>query len=386
MSIAIGTDTSAGLVLGTPPGAEAFPPENDLDRLFELVTRLSATLDLETLYEDALCAVASLQGAGQGMLTLWDATQQALMPVVCIGVPEDFCMRVGMIGLGEGPSGRAARDRQPVLVQRVEDPEDGRFGEIARVAGHAAVCAVPLINRAGAVVGTIETYFRDSRQPSEREAHLVELFSFQLAQILTNAQDYVATLRAGRANLLLAEVSGLLLETLALQVDLIRSAQLLAEWFVEWGIVDILNEQAEPLDSVWIRRGEVPEDGASTILREGGEIAPWWRQRRSLLAHALRSPEPTFLCEVLPWEGEDGAGPEPPISGRQETLLLPLTVLDRPVAVLTLGRAATARGAFSREEVMLAREVARRIGIALVHSAHLPSQGAAEPGGEAWMH
>ena len=62
------------------------------------------------------------------------------------------------------------------------------YREPARIAGYRATFSTLLMSRAGELLGTIATCFREPHRPTEREVRIVELFARQATDFLENAR------------------------------------------------------------------------------------------------------------------------------------------------------------------------------------------------------
>jgi PAS domain S-box-containing protein len=93
-------------------------------------------------------------------------------------------VRVVAVGPAQGTCGTAAHRRAPVLARDIAtDPlwdHPGR--EAVLSAGFRACWSLPVLSTSGTVVGTFANYYRESREPTVEEQHVMEMAS-QLAGI-----------------------------------------------------------------------------------------------------------------------------------------------------------------------------------------------------------
>jgi PAS domain S-box-containing protein len=83
-----------------------------------------------------------------------------------------------LIGEGFGSCGTAAHRRQLVVVEDVSsDPLWKNYTDITRRHGLGACWSVPILGRAGALLGTFALYYDKPRRPSDAELNLVQEFA-----------------------------------------------------------------------------------------------------------------------------------------------------------------------------------------------------------------
>jgi GAF domain-containing protein len=368
---------------GREPGAPAahevgeLPREGDLNRLLELVVRLSANLDVEMLHEDILCTVASLHGTGMGLLLIVDEDLGDLVPVFCIGGLDEYCVRLGRVALGEGPYGTAAAEKRMVLVEDVEDGSvDSAHRDLARAAGFRSSCTVPMLTRAGVVLGTLTTCFPVPRRLSAREAGLVEVFALQAAQFLSNARIHQTVRRdaaqqreAGARATLLADLSGALLESSDRSpAGLPEVVRLPTRWFADYCVIDLLGADGAVVLTEGARRGAVDDGVLRHFVGQPISVA-----RQEAIGHVVQTRSPLHLRETDPvFIGAAAPDPRRSVLGLRprSAILLPLLERGRVFGVMTMVRSRSAAG-FGEEDLALASEIAQRVGLAFEHSLAL---------------
>jgi PAS domain S-box-containing protein len=88
-------------------------------------------------------------------------------------------VRVVAVGPAQGSCGTAAHRRAPVLARDIAtDPlwdHPGR--DVVLSAGFRACWSLPVLSTSGAVVGTFANYYRESREPTVEEQHVMEMAS-----------------------------------------------------------------------------------------------------------------------------------------------------------------------------------------------------------------
>ena len=169
----------------------------DMGWIHDLSLRLSSNLDLQWVLREVLAAVINLQGAHAGALRLFDPERRDLYTVASIGLSDEYLNQVGRVPTGAGAWGAAVERRGSVVVSDVEtDPLFASFRDAARTGGYRAVYSCPFFSRSGEALGTIATYFREPRSPSQREIRLVERYAQQAAQFIENARLHEQTQQA----------------------------------------------------------------------------------------------------------------------------------------------------------------------------------------------
>ncbi|HLG21511.1 MAG TPA: GAF domain-containing protein, partial [Candidatus Manganitrophaceae bacterium] len=172
----------------------------DMARLYEFSARLSASVDLKPLLDEALTTLALIQGAKMGVLMLYDRTRRDLFAAASVGFSGKYLSSIGRVPEGVGVCGGAVAQRRSVIIGDVE--KNGIFAPGARAAalsGCRALYCVPLLGRHGVPLGTIVTYFQPPHRPSDREVRLVEMFAGRAAEAIENVGLYEEARKAKEA-------------------------------------------------------------------------------------------------------------------------------------------------------------------------------------------
>jgi PAS domain S-box-containing protein len=171
----------------------------DLWRLHGMSVRLSTTLELQPIMDEALRTAAAIEESDLGILSLHDPDQNALALRASLGFDDEFLNAVALVPLGEGACGACFEKRQRVVVEDVEtDHIFAPFRELARRTGFRAVHSTPLITRSGKIVGVLSIYFRRPHRPSDRAMRLIDLCARQAADFIENARLYAELVEADR--------------------------------------------------------------------------------------------------------------------------------------------------------------------------------------------
>lgn len=91
--------------------------------------------------------------------------------------------------LGQGPSGRAIKERSPVVVNDIEnDPSYEPWREKALKRGYLSSMAIPLICARGEVVGVLNLYSGEKGYFNEERVKVVQAFANQTATVIENVR------------------------------------------------------------------------------------------------------------------------------------------------------------------------------------------------------
>lgn len=164
----------------------------DMTRLHALSVRLSNSLELQTVMEQVLEAVTSLQGTERGVLMLYDRDRDVMSTAASVGFggePLELDERMAP-GYKEGGTVSAIISGGIIVQDLGSDPIFAPHLAAALRSGCRAVCSTPLLTVGGELVGTIATYFDRPHRPSDRETRLVELYGRQAAEFIENARLY----------------------------------------------------------------------------------------------------------------------------------------------------------------------------------------------------
>ncbi len=171
----------------------------DVSHLYALDGQLLAKTDLASTLEEVLVAVASLLGAEVGAIRLLDRSRNRLETVVSLGLSPGELEAFGAGPVGVGASGLAVGRGGPVIIEDIEsDPAAGSWAEAMRSGGYKASFSVPLVSRAGGIIGAVATYFREPHRPSPRQVQMVEQYVLRAADAIDHARRHLAVSESDR--------------------------------------------------------------------------------------------------------------------------------------------------------------------------------------------
>src|SRR5256886_3074982 len=118
---------------------------------------------------------------------LVDPTGRLLRPGAAPSLPDAYTRAIDPvpIGIGEGSCGTAAARREMVVVEDVERSDLWtKYAPIALSYGLRACWSVPIVDDAGALLGTLALYYRERRAPSTPETDLIQFASCLAAFVI----------------------------------------------------------------------------------------------------------------------------------------------------------------------------------------------------------
>ena len=165
----------------------------ELAVLYNLVRAISGTLRIDQLMEKILDAALKVTSAKRGSLMLLDEKKKELRIATARGMNKEVIKKT-RTKLGEGISGKVARDGKPAMVADIE--EDAQFGrkkgekyETKSFLSLPCICT-PLGER-GNIKGVINVSDKaDGRPFKERDLKIVSLLAGQAGIAIENAELY----------------------------------------------------------------------------------------------------------------------------------------------------------------------------------------------------
>jgi GAF domain-containing protein len=140
------------------------------EALLRQARRFAAETDPQRLLNDLVRDAIDLVGGSAGLVTRWDEAEQALVPV---GTNEQR-LTLARLRLGQGASGRAARERAPVLIS---NSTGNRAEPLLALADLRSAVAVPLLHEAR-LVGTLAVGSDDPKKTfTQQDTELIELLA-----------------------------------------------------------------------------------------------------------------------------------------------------------------------------------------------------------------
>ena len=157
-----------------------------ISMLDELSAQLLASQSLKSAVAAILEAAIYLHRPDFGHVQLFDERTNSLVICAQRGFNKRFLKTFERVSPHDGcASGRALRDRVPVIVEDVlSDAEYSAFRTVAAEAGYRAVQSTPLITSSGRLVGAASTVFARPHVPSRLDMLMMQLYARLAADII----------------------------------------------------------------------------------------------------------------------------------------------------------------------------------------------------------
>ncbi len=168
---------------------EAQDRANRLQALLHVTKRMTASLDLQQVFDFAVKAAAEFLEVPSAWLWVPDEERRELRVQARHGLEEFAGLMVDRVPYGGGVIGRIMERGEPLYVADVRHESlwfNRRFLEQADVASFAAI---PLIGE-GRVLGVLSVFTRRQRLFSPDERNLMSAFASQAAVAIANARAY----------------------------------------------------------------------------------------------------------------------------------------------------------------------------------------------------
>ncbi|MFH5802125.1 GAF domain-containing protein [Haladaptatus sp. CMAA 1911] len=168
-----------------------------MKRLQEVSTQaIQQDDDGAPLYESVLEASMDLVDAEFGTIQRLDSQAHELDMFVHRGFSGEMIAHWDRVDVETSSScGRALQTEERVVVpdvQSCEFIEDGEDLEAFDRAGIRSVQTTPLVSRSGELLGMLSTHWADTHEPSERDLHLLDVISRQVADLMQQRAAYEA--------------------------------------------------------------------------------------------------------------------------------------------------------------------------------------------------
>src|SRR3954454_15073886 len=227
----------------------------------ETTAAVNSTLDLEEVLHLVAEKVADALGADACFVYLYDPRADELVLRATHGADVDELTRRPRLRPGEGITGSAAAEREPVMIPSAAhlDPRFKQFPNLQEDE-YESILAVPILVRGEVLEGALNVRTREPREYRRDEVELLQAIADQVAQSIVHAQLYAQAQRRVVELEALARISEAVSESL----------------YLEESLEAIVKTTMEAVDAT----------GAALVL-EDGRIA--WPEGRAG-EHAVRTP------------------------------------------------------------------------------------------------
>jgi len=310
--------------------------------LLEVADVVNTTLDLDTTLRRVAELVRKVIDYEIFAILLLNEKAQELRFRFQVGYPKEVADRI-KIRVGEGVTGRAAQQRQAVLVNDVRT-EDGYIDVVPNVCSELAI---PLIVK-NRVIGVIDIEAREPGYFREEHKRLLTLIASRMAVGIENARLHTRTTRQARTLLLLNEIARELTSILNLDQLLKRIAELLSR-LIDYQMFSILL-----LDVT----GEKLQHRFAVRFQENIHLKHDVPLGRGVVGYAARNKQAVLVPDVSKDPRYVLLNPE-----TRSELAVPLIYKDKVIGVLDLEH--TRRGFFTEDHKRTITTLAAQIAIAV---------------------
>ena len=310
--------------------------------LLEVADVVNTTLDLDTTLRRVAELVRKVIDYEIFAILLLNERAQELRFRFQVGYPKHVADRI-RIKVGEGITGRAAQQREPVLVADVKK-EDGYIEAVANVRSELAI---PLIVK-NRVIGVIDIEARQPGYFKEEHKRLLTLIASRMAVGIENARLYTRTTRQARTLLLLNEIARELTSILNLDQLLQRIADLLSR-LIDYQMFSILL-----LDAT----GQKLQHRFAVRFHENIQLKHDIPLGRGVVGYAAQQKQAVLVPDVSRDPRYIPLNPE-----TRSELVVPLIYKNKVIGVLDLEH--TRRGFFNEDHKRTITTLAAQIAIAI---------------------
>jgi sigma-B regulation protein RsbU (phosphoserine phosphatase) len=310
--------------------------------LIEVADVLNTTLDLDTLLQRVAEVVKRVIDYEIFSILLLNERTQELRFRFQIGHAPEVAERI-RVKVGEGVTGRAAKERHAILVDDVSK-ETEYIEAVPRVRSELAV---PLINK-NRVIGVMDLEAQERAYFKEEHARVLSLIASRIAVSIENARLYTRIVRQANTLALLNDISRDLTSILNLDQLLKRIGDLLSK-VIDYQMFSILllDESKQKL----VHR-------FSVRFKESIQLKHDIPIGRGLVGAAAESKKPVLAPDVARDPRYIKANPE-----TRSELCVPLIYKDQVIGVLDLEH--TRRGYYTEDHLRTVSTLAAQVAIAI---------------------
>jgi two-component sensor histidine kinase/putative methionine-R-sulfoxide reductase with GAF domain len=189
--------------------------------LTETIAAVNSSLDLEEVLSLIARGVAEALEADACFVYLYDASANELVLRATHGTHVEELTRTPRMRPGEGITGVAALEREPVMIPSAAhlDPRFKSFPNLPEDE-YESILAVPILARDGQLEGAMNVRTIEAREFGEDELELIVAIAAQVAQSIEHAQLYAQAQRRVHELEALARISEAVSESLYLEESL----------------------------------------------------------------------------------------------------------------------------------------------------------------------
>ncbi len=174
---------------------------SELTSLAEVTQAITTSLDINEVLNMMVDTIAKIIGIDICSIKLLDPATNKMSVKISRGLGEEY-IKKSPTRPGEGVSGRAIKDRVPVIIEDVDTDERVEPDHVIRSIGVKSIISIPLITNVSAL-GVLNLYTKEKRVFTEDERRLLGIFANQAAGAIENArlfhslrENYLNTIQA----------------------------------------------------------------------------------------------------------------------------------------------------------------------------------------------
>ena len=151
--------------------------------LRDLAERLVTEENVQTIYEGILMAAVSIMNSDAGTVQIYDPETKSLVLLAATGFEWTMTDHFHRVGAESSTACGIALNTGERTVLEFDDKTD-EAGAMHVAAGYRSAQATPLLGRAGAPLGMLNTHWRESgHRPNDRQLHFLDLLARQAADL-----------------------------------------------------------------------------------------------------------------------------------------------------------------------------------------------------------
>ncbi len=160
----------------------------------EALSKISKAITSDLYLEDILKLIVTVtaQALGSKLCSLMLLNDKDELVIRATQSVSEEYNKKAPIKLGEGISGKAARDNTPLAVFDVQNEKDYKYKELAKKEGISSLLCVPMAVK-GKVIGVVNLYTSHPHKFTKNEIHLLSSVADQAALVIENTELMVKT-------------------------------------------------------------------------------------------------------------------------------------------------------------------------------------------------
>ena len=165
---------------------ESMPFEEQIKALSKISKAITSDLYLEDILRLIVTVTAEVMGSNICSLMLIDEKKNELVIRATQSVSEEYNKKPSL-KVGEGISGKAAKENKPIAVKDVTKEKEYKHKDIAKKEGLCSLLCVPLAVK-GKAIGVINCYTSTPHDFTETEIELLTSIANQAAVAIENTE------------------------------------------------------------------------------------------------------------------------------------------------------------------------------------------------------